>query len=139
MSVLMNRAVGRNINDLYELSSGPLAGTPRWDGVRIAGDPNRIQPKVVGHICQKAQSSRGVGVTSMFRLDEVADVTGIPLDVYSTTNPQVDGTEFLSRTAVQHTEEVRLALVDRMGLHRSQLKLQITIAEHGETLCRCHP
>jgi hypothetical protein len=123
----MDHAVLGNIHDLHELSARPLEAPARCRVFRVAGNPQGIKPKAPGQRDQQSNGAAGVVVTTVKRVNTIANVPGIHLYMARGPNAESDGTKLLTIRGVNHSEMIRRDFVYRVWCETDQLQPKIPI------------
>ena len=135
---MVDDAVSWNVDDLDEFGAGEFKSPTRCHVFRVACDPQWIEIELFRQWHKKADGSGCVMISAMLRMNAIADVASVPLDMRCRTDSQPDAAEFLFRFTMNHAEVVCGYVVDRMERKLSEFQFELRVAEdtgnngHGE-------
>jgi hypothetical protein len=81
VSALIDGAIGGDLYDLDQLSSGEFKGTTRGDVFRVAGDPKGIEAELLRKGNEKADGTGGIVVSAVLWEHAISDVACVAFDV----------------------------------------------------------
>jgi len=129
VTVAVDNAALRDIDDFNKLCTCKLATSARSLIVGIAGYPKWIKLKVTGQRNQEPERTSRVFVSAVSRVDGVAHVSGIQLDMRTEPDPKIDRPEFFSGISLHHAEIVGGNFVDGMWLRTDEFQYQFPVLE----------
>src|SRR5687768_7397712 len=77
LATLIHVVVRGKVDGLDELAAGELAGSPGGDVVRIAGDPEGVEPVLFRERQDELQGARGVVMPPVLFVDSIADLPAV--------------------------------------------------------------
>jgi hypothetical protein len=96
MSAAMDSAALRNVDDLNEFGTRKLASPPGGKIFRITGYPERIEPEFTGKRDQKPQGPSRVFVSTVSRMNAIAYVSSIELNMGTGAGTKIDVAKLFS-------------------------------------------
>jgi hypothetical protein len=116
-----------DIDDLDELCTCELTTPTRPDIVGIAGSPQRINPKGLGHWNQKPERTSRVSVSTVRRVDCEACVPSVQLDVRIGPSTEIDAAKFFSGMSLNHAEMISENLVNGVWPAIEEFQYEISV------------
>jgi len=107
-------ATGRDVDDFDELCPDAIKSAAGCNVVRVTGNPYWVDLQQVREGKQQAKALRCVMMSSVLRVDRIADVACVSLDVRRRADPQTNGSEFRAAGGVNHPELVCRNPMDRL-------------------------
>lgn len=77
MAALVDDAVGGDIDDLDEFSACKFDAPPRYEVLRVAGDPQGVDVEFANQREQKANGAGGIMMSTVSGVDRVTDMSCI--------------------------------------------------------------
>jgi hypothetical protein len=118
------------MDDLDERGSGKLRNASGTGVIGIAGDPQIVQTKPAREREQQPDAASGIAVAAVSRVDRVADMSCVELDVGNGGDTKIDGAKLLSGLRMDHAELIHGNFVHGVGKVLHKLQGEIAIREH---------
>ena len=135
----MDHAVLGNIHDLHELRARQLEAPTRCRVFGVASNPQGIEPEAPGEWDQESNGAAGVAVTTVRRVNTIADVPGIHLYMARGPDAESDGAKLLTSSGVNHSKMTRRDFVYRVGCETGQIQPKLPISKISWTQGQQNP